>query len=214
MGACHVDILRRTDPVMQIKEDATNPNCVYIGLTPDMMTATSEGKWQIRRMENVGGIVTTLFANDAKYNAVWDDRATYFPPCVGDTPVPIDNVVITEDSQGDPCIRVCGESVPLGLSSLGKIDLIPVGTASWTEVVIAPINDRRAFAIQNTDGLGVDNPDPILLNYAPFAPAGANQGWRLEPGDAKFYDANDNVNIFIRVAPGGGNFNIVFEQLA
>ena len=122
--------------------------------------------------------------------------------------------VKTTDSDGDDCIRVCGESVPQGLSALGQIDLVTVFEASWTETLVVPMPDRRAFAIQNTNGLGVDNPDPVLLNYAPFAPGGANIGWRLDPGESKFIDASDGVNIFIRIIPGGTtSFPIVFEQL-
>ena len=46
-GAAKVDILRRGDPVQQIKEDLSDPTCVYIGLTPRMFTLEGEGKWQI-----------------------------------------------------------------------------------------------------------------------------------------------------------------------
>lgn len=86
-GAARVDILRRSDPVQQIKEDTTDPTCIYIGLTPNMSTLESEGKWQIRRVENKDGVTTTLFANNAKYNARWDQRTMYFPACQGNRPV-------------------------------------------------------------------------------------------------------------------------------
>lgn len=87
-GAAKVDILRRGDPVQQIKEDLSDPTCIYIGLTPSMRTGEGEGKWQIRRLENKDGVVTTLFANDAKYNCAWALRTSYFPPCEGNQIVP------------------------------------------------------------------------------------------------------------------------------
>jgi len=86
-GAAHVDILRRGDPVQQLKEDTSDVTCIYIGMTPKMATGINEPKWQIKRVENKDGVVTTLFANDAKYNAVWNLRASYFPPCEGNTPI-------------------------------------------------------------------------------------------------------------------------------
>ena len=98
-GAAKVDILRRSDPVQQIKEDASDPTCLYIGLTPSMRTGEDEERWQIRRVENKDGVTTTLFANDAKYNARWDQRTMLFPPCEGNQPVSgatDTNVVTTE----------------------------------------------------------------------------------------------------------------------
>ena len=86
-GAAHVDILRRGDPVQHIKEDNSDVTCVYVGLTPRMNTGDGEGKWQIRRTENKDGVVTTLFANDAKYNCSWALRTSYFPPCEGNQPI-------------------------------------------------------------------------------------------------------------------------------
>ena len=79
MGAAYVDILRRGDPVKQIKEDFADLTSVIIGLTPKMTTATSAAQWQLRRIEKKDGVITTLFANHAKYNTVWDDRLTYCP---------------------------------------------------------------------------------------------------------------------------------------
>lgn len=86
-GAAKVDILRRGDPVQQIKEDTSDPTCIYVGLTPSMRTGDGEGKWQIRRIENKDGVTTTLFANEAKYNCSWNLRTSYFPPGEGNQPV-------------------------------------------------------------------------------------------------------------------------------
>lgn len=88
MGAAYVDVNRRGDPVQQIKEDTSDPTCIYIGLTPGMNTAESAAQWQIRRVENKDGVVTTLFANHAKYNVAWSLRSSYFPPCEGNQLVP------------------------------------------------------------------------------------------------------------------------------
>lgn len=100
IGAAKVDILRRADPVQQIKEDTSDVTCIYIGLTPSMRTGVDEPKWQIRRLENKDGVITTLFANDAKYNCRWDQRTLLFPPCEGNEPIAgaTDTNVVTQNT--------------------------------------------------------------------------------------------------------------------
>lgn len=217
-GAEKVNIFRRTDEQGQLLTDCAAPNLVYEGRTPLQGTATSDHKWQIKRITIDGGIRTVEYADNEKYRTIWDDRATYFgaPPAPGGIlPEYAECMGFTLDSGGNVCARVCGESVPVGLSAAGLITIAPILQAAWTEFIISPISDRRAFAIQNRDGTGVVNPSAILLNYAPFAPAGGNVGWAIDPAGEKFYDANDAVNIFLRIAPAGpvGPFNVVFEQL-
>jgi hypothetical protein len=74
------DIYRRTDAVMQVLEDRTTLGVLYIGITPLFATLTSEAHWQIQRTTfDASGNMKTTFANDAKYNCVWDNKASYFP---------------------------------------------------------------------------------------------------------------------------------------
>lgn len=140
-----------------------------------------------------------------KFRGDTDPETTVAVTLEGDT--------LTTNGSGEECVRVCGESVPQGLSTLGKITQVAVDDSSWTEVVPSPITGRRGFGIQNTDGTGLDNPAAILLNFSPFAPAGGSVGWKLEAGESKFYDANEGVNIYVRVVAGGGSFNVVFEEI-
>lgn len=124
----------------------------------------------------------------------------------------------TTDSNGETCVRTCGEAVPSGLANEGRISLIEVNDAAWTRVVASPLTARRAAAIQATNGFGEASPAGILINYAlSTSPAVApvdNFGSFVEAGAEKFYDVNDQVDFWIRVVPGGGTFNIVFEEIA
>lgn len=119
----------------------------------------------------------------------------------------------TDDENGDICIRTCGTSVPQGLSQAGKVTIVPISDAAWTNVVINALANRRAWAVQNRNGTGLsDNPASILINYSPFAPGGGAEGWVLEPGEAQFIDANDVVDVYVRAA--SGSFNIVFLEVS
>jgi len=40
---------------------------------------TSLGIWSIKRIENNNGLITTLFANDGKYDQIFDNRVSLFP---------------------------------------------------------------------------------------------------------------------------------------
>jgi hypothetical protein len=89
MGAAHVDIYRRVDPVQYLLEDRSDASCIYLGQTPSFNTATSEPQWQIWRITYANGILETKYANHGKYNCVWDTRTMYFDPCpAGGTPIP------------------------------------------------------------------------------------------------------------------------------
>jgi len=122
------------------------------------------------------------------------------------------------DSEGDDCIRVCGESVPQGLANEGRVTMVTVTDASWTRVVATPLVGRRAASTQNTDGFGVDSPASILINYAlavtPAVPPTSSQGIVIRSGEERFYDVNDQVDFWVRVVAGGGSFDVVFEEIA
>ena len=119
----------------------------------------------------------------------------------------------TENEAGEICVRTCGTSVPQGLSAAGKVTIVPVDDTAWVKVVINALSNRRGWAVQNRNGTGLsENPNPILVNFAPFAPTGGATGWVLDPGEAQFIDANDVVDVYVRAA--SGSFNIVFLEVA
>ena len=126
---------------------------------------------------------------------------------------------IETDDNGNPCVKVCSDSVPAGLTSQGRINLIPVTPGVWLHIIVpgggSPLNKRRSWAIQNEPGTGVaSNPEAILLNWAPFAPSGAAVGWVVRPGGVKIIDANDNNGTDVYVRSPTASFNIVFEEIS
>lgn len=177
-GAARVDILRRGDPVQQIKEDLSDPSCIYIGLTPKMSTGEGEGKWQIRRMENVDGVITTLFANDAKYNAAWSLRTSYFPACVGNQVVPgftDTNVVNT------PTIQWLDFTVTGQEESL----VLPTGT--------------KRFLIEN------DGSNTVQVAYAAGDSGVAGSYYKIGPANAHFEEEiGSDQTIYARVTAAIG----------
>lgn len=107
---------------MQILEDRSVPGCVYYGITPLFDTATSDNKWQIMRTTYDGSDLVTLFANDGKYNAIWDDRASLFPACPPN-PVPVPGTIDT-NTVTKPTIAIV--SMPLANNEYSYS--LPAGT--------------------------------------------------------------------------------------
>lgn len=126
----------------------------------------------------------------------------------------------TTNSDGDDCIRTCGESVPQGLANEGRITIVSVTDSAWTRVTLTPtpLSGRRGASIQNTDGLGVDNSSSILVNYAlavsPATPPTGAKGIVIRSGEERQYDVNDSVDFWIRVVASGGTQDIVYEEIA
>lgn len=69
-------------------------NLEYVGRTDDPDADPTKPVWQIRRIATTAALSETVYANEARFNCVWDDRATYFdpPPAVENDPgtVPTD----------------------------------------------------------------------------------------------------------------------------
>ncbi len=201
-GAAKVDILRRAGPIGQFLEDRTDNTCVFYGVTPKQSTLTSEGKWQIWRIENVDGVLQTLFANDAKYNVVWDDRATYFPPCAGTEPV-------FPPSSIEGNVDVSFQ----GAQNDATITEITVSDAGWTLLTNLPLG--QAVNIQNPIGSGGD----VRVNWVspsqpgPLLPA-TTAGMLIREDQERFYalqTGSTTIQLYGRAVSGSRTLNV--EQL-
>jgi hypothetical protein len=63
----------------QIIDDAS-ATLQYIGESESIGDATSAAKWSIKKVETVGNITTTTYANGDPidvYNKIWDNRAGF-----------------------------------------------------------------------------------------------------------------------------------------
>jgi len=199
-GAAKVDILRRGDRIGQFLEDRTDTSCVYYGLTPDQLTQTSERKWQIWRVENVSGVVNTRFANRAKYDQVWDDRATLFPACVGTDPIWPEQPIT-----GDV------NAFFQGARTDATVEEISVSDAGWTLLTSLP--NGQAVNIQNPDASGGDVKVNWISPSQPALPAGY-VGMLLKENQERFYalsTGNVNIQIYAKAATGSRVLNV--EQI-
>jgi len=66
--------------------DSTDPLVTFEGRTrkfendaTDAPPETDQAIWQIKRIENNNGLITTLFANDGKFDQIFDNRVALFP---------------------------------------------------------------------------------------------------------------------------------------
>ncbi len=179
-GAAHVDIMRRSG-VGQFLEDRSDTSCVYYGVTPDQLTLTSENQWQIWRVENVSGVLHTTFANRAKYNQIWDDRAGLFPACVGTDPI-------------WPEVPVTGTFTPSGLNVAGLLTEVAIDAVAWTALPATPLANRNAISIQNQSGV------EIKMQYAPATVGYV--GVKIAVDGERFYDITDNIIVYAKAASG------------
>lgn len=58
-----------------VRLDDSTTNITYIGTAPTA-TATSDNKWQIKKLDETSGLIITWADGDTKFNNVWDDRAS------------------------------------------------------------------------------------------------------------------------------------------
>jgi hypothetical protein len=130
------DVYRRTDAVMQVLEDRTTLGVLYIGITPLFSTLTSEAHWQIQRTTfDASGNMTTTFANDAKYNCVWDNKASYFPAPPG-------------TGQAFP-----GEGAASDVANTSCINAqFPVTVSQEAKVGVARMSGRKVLTLQPLNG--------------------------------------------------------------
>lgn len=189
-GSAHVEHLRRNDPILFIIEDRwTDTSSVYIGKTPLFTTSTSEPLWQIERQTFDGSKIVTEFANHAKWNCIWDNRAAYFGAPGGVT---------------FPGETVTGVLYPSGLRVAGKVTKMLIGNSTWVELPTTPLANRNAISIQN------QSTQEIKINYdigvATF------EGMSIPPGGERFYDITDSISIYAKSA--SGNVDILVEEIS
>lgn len=191
MGKAHVDILRRSDPVMYILEDRSQFDRIIIGRTPDFATPTSEPCWQISCMYYDGAVITTLFANNAKYTEVWDNRGGLFSFLPPGSSLPGINITGTFETTS-----------PIGS---GKTSVVTLNNTGWTPIPAVSIPDRQGLGMQNLSGA------PMLVNWSNTAPAG--DGIFVANGAERYYSARSSAVIYGRLI-GLASGTVTVEELA
>lgn len=95
-------------PYLTKVEDAS-PSVRFVGeVNPGNVTDTNKPAWRIRRESTLNtGVTTVEYANGGHFNAIWDDRATYFGaaptgpgPTLGFEPMTFDQVTFTYNVAG------------------------------------------------------------------------------------------------------------------
>jgi len=157
----HIDIYRRSDFVGKIKEDRSTQGCLIVGQTGIVEALDTDERWQIRRITLIGGVLTTEYANNAKYNLKWSDRASYFAPCPPDLdPLP-------------------------GDTNTNVVKAPP--TVKWIEIA-APDTEQSYTLPTNSKRFQVLNYSNKLIRFAyetgkaaEMVPVTDNEYWPLEP---------------------------------
>lgn len=203
MGRSQSDKQRRTDEVMYFVEDVAAGNIHYYGRTDTFAGLTSEAIWQIKRVYRSGDDIITTYANDGKYNCVWDDRATYFPAAVAGAPY-LGNILLDEDgnpySSSNPLDVTANFS---GLKTGGLVTEVTLSSVAWTALPATALVNRNAMCIQNISAV------EIKLNYAT---PGGYTGVVVPTGTERFYDITDSIVIYARAQAGSPV--IVVEEIA
>lgn len=191
MGYNTVDRLRRVDDNHFLLVDRVDSRTTYEGRCERFGEPTAAANWQIKRHCYTNDRWETTYANDGKYNCVWDDRATYFDAPVGPPP--------PEDS-----IAVTGKLGITGLSIGGLVTEVELNDTTWTELPAAALLNRNALSIQNTA------PVNIKLNYSDTVAGFV--GVLLSPGAERMYAITDTILIFAKTE--SGTYKITVEELA
>lgn len=157
-----VDINRRTFFVGILKEDRSIQGCVYFGQSSVHDAADDDERWQIWRITNESGAVTTRYANYGKYNARWTDRASYFPAC-GAALDPLPGDTNTNVVSGPPTVR--------------WIEMLATNTE---QSYALPANTKR-FEIINRSSLATIRFAYETGKAAEMVPETDNEYWPLDP---------------------------------
>lgn len=208
MGKAHVDILRRSDPVMYVLEDRSQFDRVIIGQTPDQGTPTAEKSWQLRCYYFDGNVISTVFANHEKYNQVWDDRVNLFsflPPgqpypgmvvsgTVSVIPPPVQLFHEYDEDAYIPgtYVNILTHIVPLGQSWF-------LETAELSAPVTGVVRVKR-----NSDIIAVGNLNPAKTVYSLKVP----NGIPMAAGDTITVEFCARVN-----APAGSAYSFIHGNI-
>jgi hypothetical protein len=175
-GSGHVDIYRRTDPVMYTLEDRGTFDRIIFGRTPKFNTNTAAAQWQVWCAYYDGNVITTTFANDAKYNCTWDDRASYFSGLGPGAAFPGETLT--------------GEVESTSPIAGGRITLVTLTNAAWTAIPAVAVANRQGLGIQNLAG------NSVRLNWTNTAPAG--EGILLGDGSERYYSVKASATLYGR----------------
>jgi hypothetical protein len=178
---------------MYVIEEQSDLGILYIGHTPAFDQLTTKPQWQIKRITYDGDIITNLYANDAKYNCVWDNRATYFP-FVAPSGIPVPNTTGT----------VTGVFTPSGLNIGGKVTVQAINNLTWTQLPAVALPNRNAMSVINRSGQdAVLNYDPLTVGFV---------GVPLDNGGERNYDITDAIPIYGKSQLSA--CNLIIEELA
>jgi hypothetical protein len=68
-----VRVIDTTSLVVRIDEASSTLS--YLGKAP-VGSATSDGKWQIAKLDTTSGLIITYANGSSEFNSIWDDRAS------------------------------------------------------------------------------------------------------------------------------------------
>jgi hypothetical protein len=176
MGSGHVDIYRRTDPVMYVLEDRSASDRIIYGRTPKFATLTSEPLWQVYCEYYDNSVLKTVFANDAKYNCTWDDRVSYFSSLPPGDPI--------------PGVSFTGTFSPSGLQNGGLVTIVTINNTTWTAVPAIPLSNRNAISIINRSG------QEVKINYSNSVVGYV--GVPIDDNSERFYDIKDSILLYAK----------------
>lgn len=179
---------------MSMRQDRSQPNVAYYGLSEVPGAPANEDVWLIVREtsdavnESVFEVARSDGGTGREYQTLrWDQRGSYFgaPPA---TSLPLDSF----DLQG------IGE---------GKITVVALNDSSWTPLPAIALPGRKAMGVQNVSGF------EMKLQYV-VSPDPGYVGLKVAPGSERYYAYTDGIAVYGRLAPGSGTASIIIEELA
>lgn len=102
----------------------------------------------------------------------------------------------TTDSNGDTCVRTCGEfdALPAGLNTGGKITEVTLNSSTWVALPATALTGRNGMGIQNPNGIEIKlNFDNAQAGYV---------GWIVRPNGETFMDIKEGVVIYAKAQSG------------
>jgi hypothetical protein len=131
--------------------------------------------WQIKRITYDTNTFVSNFANYAKYDQIWDNRAGLDYGVGGTDPIPEDEFIL-------------GDVTLIGLSTTGRVSKVSINNTGWTAIPAAALNDRQSIAVQNLTG------GTVLLNWDNTKPI--TEGMVLANGNERYYTVGDSLTLY------------------
>lgn len=93
-----------------------------------------------------------------------------------------------------------GNFAPSGLRNAGRVTIVTINSATWTELPPTALTDRNAIAIQNLSGQEIKiNFDDSVAGYV---------GIVVSDGSERAYDITDDIKIYAKSNSGTAVLNI------